>query len=364
MHDKTGAHRRGVISEAGGKLRQHRNAFDLIRLFAAGLVVWSHQHALLGLPEPTVGVLRTSFGGLGVFIFFVVSGYLNTLSVSRHNSVRVFLLNRALRIYPALAVCVAFTVVLGFFAASDLRAFVSPKLLSYLVKDTTLFFGVKAGVPGVFEANKYPEALNGSIWTLPYEVKMYVVLVLYLAIFRYSLAALLMAFAGFSVIAIVVALGILPLPNVEYDEFWLQFSTLFLAGSAVAAAQMVAGLPFAIGGLILLTLLFAGIGQAFLAWQLLLTATVIAAGSIRLPKWLRPPLDLSYGIYLYAWPVQQISAVLTNDFWLALVFSTTIIFALALMSALFIERPALRLKTELQLPSWPTTTRNARVVKL
>jgi peptidoglycan/LPS O-acetylase OafA/YrhL len=70
-----------------------------------------------------------------------------------------------------------------------------------------------------------------------------------------------------------------------------------------------------------------------------------------LPKWLRPPLDLSYGLYLYAFPLQQISAALIGDFWLALAFSTSITFALALMSALFIERPALRLKTQLQFPS-------------
>jgi peptidoglycan/LPS O-acetylase OafA/YrhL len=217
-----------------------------------------------------------------------------------------------------------------------------------VVKDTTLFFGVKAGVPGVFEAAKYPEALNGSIWTLPYEVKMYVVLALCLAVCRYNLAIPIIAFSGGSVIAILAAIGILPPLQ---DSYWLQFSTLFLAGSAVAATQMVVGLPLTIGGLILFSLLFAGLGQPFLAWQLLLTAIVITFGCLKLPKWLRPPLDLSYGIYLYAFPVQQISAALTGDFWLALAFSTSVTFALALMSALFIERPALRLKIQLQFPT-------------
>ncbi len=104
---------------------------------------------------------------------------------------------------------------------------------------------------------------------------MYVVLALGLAVCRYTLAAPLMAFAGASVTAILAAIGILPsLP----EAYWPQFSTLFLAGSAVAAAQILMGLPFAIGGLALFALLFVGIGQPFLAWQLVLTVIVITAG--------------------------------------------------------------------------------------
>jgi peptidoglycan/LPS O-acetylase OafA/YrhL len=105
-----------------GKLRQHTNAFDLVRLIAAGLVLWSHQHALMGLPEPSIQALQASVGGLGLYIFFAVSGYLNTLSLAQHRSVRVFLLNRVLRIYPALAACVLFTVILGLFVTTDLPA--------------------------------------------------------------------------------------------------------------------------------------------------------------------------------------------------------------------------------------------------
>jgi peptidoglycan/LPS O-acetylase OafA/YrhL len=65
-------------------LRQHTNAFDLIRLVAAGLVLWSHQHALMGMREPFVAVLGASYGGLGLYIFFALSGYLNTGSLAQH----------------------------------------------------------------------------------------------------------------------------------------------------------------------------------------------------------------------------------------------------------------------------------------
>ena len=328
-------------------LRQHTNAFDHIRLVAAGLVLWSHQHGLMGMREPFVAVLGAS-GGLGVYIFFAVSGYLNTQSLAQHGSMQVYLFNRALRIYPALAACVVFTVILGFVVATDRNAYVSVKLLSYIAKNVTLFSGVKMGVPGVFEGNAFPQALNGSLWTLPYEVKMYVVLAVCLALARYNLVLPIIVFAGGCVITLLGTAGLLPvLPR---NDFWVIFSILFLAGSAVVAAQSFVGLPVAIGALAAIALAFAGIGERLLAWLLLLTAIVVAVGSITLPKRLRLPLDLSYGLYLYAFPIQQLSATLFTDFWPALAFSAVITFALALISALFIERYALRLKNRVAIP--------------
>ena len=191
-------------------LRQHTNAFDLIRLVAAGLVLWSHQHALMGMREPFVAVLGASYGGLGLYIFFALSGYLNTGSVAQHRSMQVYLFNRALRICPALAACVVFTVIVGFFVATDRDAYVSVKLLSYIAKNVTLFSDVKMGVPGVFESNAFPQALNGSLWTLPYEVKMYVVLAVCLAVTRYNLVLPIIVFTGGCVITLLGTAGLLP----------------------------------------------------------------------------------------------------------------------------------------------------------
>ena len=49
-----------------------------------------------------------------------------------------------------------------------------------------LLFGIRTSVPGVFEHSPFPGALHGSLWSLPYEVKMYV-LALALAVARYNL---------------------------------------------------------------------------------------------------------------------------------------------------------------------------------
>ena len=118
----------------------------------------------MGLPEPMVKVLGHSFGGLGVLIFFAISGYLNTLSVVRHKSMLRFLVSRGLRIYPGLAVCVLFTVTLGAFFAPDIKSYFNYQLLSFVGKNITLFFGYKGGVAGgVFTGNAYPDLLNGSL---------------------------------------------------------------------------------------------------------------------------------------------------------------------------------------------------------
>lgn len=321
----------------GGRLRQHSNSFDFIRLFAAGLVVWSHQHALMGLPEPTAGVLHTSFGGLGVFIFFAISGYLNTLSVARHKSMLTFLVSRGLRIYPGLVVCILFTVTLGAFLVSDVRYF-NYQLLSFIGKNITLFFGQKAGVAGgVFTGNVYPDALNGSLWTLAYEVKMYVLLAICFAAFRFKPNAPL----------IISACGIFVISFSGLGYYWLQFGALFLAGCLVASFQLLTSLRAGLAALIVLSCLFAVIGNVLLALYLLLAALVILIGGLRLPEALRLPLDLSYGIYIYAFPIQQLSAMLTSNFWIALLFSTTATLILALLSTLFIELPAQRLKIDL-----------------
>jgi peptidoglycan/LPS O-acetylase OafA/YrhL len=322
--------------------RAHTNSFDLLRLAAAALVVWSHQHALLGMPEPAVVALNASFGGVGVFIFFAISGYLNTLSIARHNSVQTFLVNRALRIYPALWACVLFTVALGLCVASDLHAYLGPRLMSFIVKNTTLLFGFEGGAAGVFEANPFPLALNGSLWTLQYEVKLYVVLAVLFAASRYSLFAPIVLFAAFVTTLALMHLGVLQ--PYQGDQYWIQFSTPFLAGSAIASIEMLLGMPVAIGSLALTAAIVTIVGNQLFARELLLTPFIIMVGRVPLPRRFQPRIDVSYSTYLYAFPIQQTVVMYTRDFWAALAISTGVTLALATISALLIERPALRLK--------------------
>ena len=83
----------------------HRdNFFDVIRLVASFLVLYSHQFPLSGLAEPSF-LGFTSFGGLAVIIFFGVSGYLVAQSGIRSGDFLIFMTKRIKRIFPALIFC-------------------------------------------------------------------------------------------------------------------------------------------------------------------------------------------------------------------------------------------------------------------
>ena len=69
--------------------------------------------------------------------------------------------------------------------------------------------------------------------------------------------------------------------------------------------------------------------------------------AVRLPRWMTPRIDISYGVYLYAFPVQQVFAMWTQNFWLATAGAVVVTTLLAFLSATFVERPALGLRGRL-----------------
>lgn len=157
------------------------NNFNLIRFLAACLVLVSHSFTLLGLPEPLGGKIGMTGGSIAVDIFFVTSGFLIAGSFFRCQSIIQFLWARFLRIYPALFVAVLFCtfIVGGYFTKLPLSHYLSHAAVSdYFIHNITLVFGVSYVLPEVFSSNTYPHSVNGSLWTLPYELRMY----LYLAV--------------------------------------------------------------------------------------------------------------------------------------------------------------------------------------
>ncbi len=155
------------------------NNFNLIRIVAASFVLVTHSFALsTGHPaaEPLRATLGITLGVIAVDLFFVASGFLVYGSLVRSQSLVEFAWARTLRIQPALLAMLLLTVFgLGsLYTSEPLTAYLSsPQLLRYLPKCGTLFGGVAYELPGVFERNPFPKGVNGSLWTLPYEVRMY-----------------------------------------------------------------------------------------------------------------------------------------------------------------------------------------------
>ena len=155
-----------------------RNNFDALRILAALMVVFGHAYILSGraAQEPLAAYTGIGgFGELGVSIFFVVSGFLVTMSFDRLGDVRAFLANRCLRILPGLAAAVLLTALVLGPVASTLPAreyFTQPQAWLYPLRNL-LLYPVTYALPGVFTHNPYPGAVNGSLWTLRLEFSFY-----------------------------------------------------------------------------------------------------------------------------------------------------------------------------------------------
>ena len=93
-------------------MKTHKeNNFDIIRLFAASLVIISHSFGFAGKDDILAAASGyTSLGILGVYIFFIISGHLISQSFLSRGSVMVCFIGRLLRIYPALIAIVLFTI--------------------------------------------------------------------------------------------------------------------------------------------------------------------------------------------------------------------------------------------------------------
>lgn len=318
------------------------NNFDLIRLGAALLVLISHACALRGLScDPLQAWTGLGSGGWGVFTFFAISGYLVARSWEADPHPLRYAARRALRIYPGLVVVTLLTAfVLGpLMTALPLgEYFTHQGVYAYLT--TMTGFKIAHVLPGVFDGNWYPSRVNGSLWTIPRELKLYclapIAWIIARRLGRWSLLAAWGALFAFDQ-------GVWP----EYRPL-LEFSTYFVLGMFIAALPA-AALPgvAAVGALAALgCLVFRGVDARYF------TAVAIPCLAIGLGS--RPALfpalsrigDLSYGTYIYAFPVQQIIMALWPHLplWATLLAPIPPVFLLAWLSWTLVERPALALK--------------------
>ncbi len=350
----------------GAAWHNGRNNFNLIRLIAAWLVIYSHAWAITG----TAGddhlarlTLSKSAGAFAVDVFFVISGFLVAASFER-NGWRDFLIARALRIYPALIVCVALSVfVLGPMLTLSADYWRDATTWRYLWANATLW-RAEFWLPGVFEASPRT-AVNGSLWTLPIEGRLYLALLLagvfgMLRPWRYASAwALAMA------AACAFALWRAPLP--EHLSYLIWVTSFFITGTLAWVLRERIALRWPILAALFVTAALTRGGLAFPAayFALVVYGTFYLGFALRLPRIEKN--DLSYGVYLYGWPMQQL-ALLAGAVTLAsnILIATSMTLLCAALSWFCIERPALRLKRRTathatSIPSAVTDTASAQV---
>ncbi len=158
------------------------NSFDALRLLAATSVIFSHAFLLATGRQDSEPLMvltggQTILGVVGVFVFFVISGYLVTESWARAPSLPRFALKRALRIYPGLAACIlVLTFGLGPVISSlPLRDYLSSYGTYDFLGANLLLHTDHNSLPGVwFTGRELGHILDGPLWSLPVEIAMYV----------------------------------------------------------------------------------------------------------------------------------------------------------------------------------------------
>lgn len=349
-------------------LHSRENRIDQIRLGAALAVFVGHSWHIAQGPQavvPLENFLRIGFHELAVFIFFFLSGMLISES-ARRNETRMgsFIWARARRLLPALcvnAICIPLLLIAtGAWSPASLGG-----MVEYAARLITLI-SVDYARPEVFSDLPFAHAINGSVWSLRHEVFVYALIGggALVGMFQsgWRFYGLCLVFSGWCLAGLAIAGGAQSgLGFILAEGRYLAFACLLgCLAHRYARIIPIDGLPAANIALLLLSL--TATAHLFLAESvyclcliaLLSYLTLLLAYAGAGPK-RGLPYDVSYGVYIYAWPLQQLTVDLYQR-WLGMPPEPQILIALALppvmlagyLSWIWVERPALSIKC----PDW------------
>jgi peptidoglycan/LPS O-acetylase OafA/YrhL len=312
-------------------------------------VIFSHSWDLGGFGQNPLGRLLAAFGdpaGNAVNGFFAISGFLITRSWMTRRDADSYLRARIGRIWPGFAVA---------FVASALVAAIASRsdALRYLrsIPKQSWFVGIFTLDPFEldrtlsFAHNPYPKTVNGAMWTIQIEFCCYmaVALVGVIGVFRRRwLVALFFAFA-----TSLAAWEQMALPDIAWLR-WPRFAAFFSAGALLYLFRQ--DLPKSRWlALALIATLFTG-KYVSLSLTLPLAGTyLIFYAAYSAPSWLKrigAKNDISYGVYLYGFPLQQlyysnaVRHILPMNPWACFVTVLPCSAAFGWISWLYIEKPA------------------------
>lgn len=327
------------------------NGFAAVRLALAVAVVVSHAFSVTTgrvEAEPLHAWTGYTLGEHAVNGFFAISGFLVTMSFVRRGP-RDYAAARALRIVPGLlaAVLVVALVIGPAMTTFTVRQYLTdPELRVFLLRTLTTLKST-APLPGVFQENPLHFAM-GTVWTLKYEVVCYVAVLLtgLLGLLRGRVPSLLVAAGLFA--ALLATNFVKPDASLGTTTT-LRLAFIFAAGAVLYQWRDAVRLSWLAAAVLAGLAALAARTPAYPA--LLYGASAYGVLLMSLSAPLARPLfdlreDLSYGVYLYGWPIQQALRALYPDAGSAalLAVSLPLSLAIAALSWRLVERPALRLK--------------------
>jgi peptidoglycan/LPS O-acetylase OafA/YrhL len=336
-----------------------KNNFDFVRLLFASLVIITHAYPLSGLDEKGDWLSQITngqivFSYVGVKGFFVISGYLIFQSLERSKSFLDYYWKRFLRLFPALLVVLILTIILAPFVYQNnsISYITNIDVWSYIPNNLSLY-RTQYYISGIFENNPYKGAINGSLWTIKYEFTMYVILS-FLFFFKGN-NNLLRSILIFSFVMLVVG-------YVFFFDYLSQFGfilggglllelgSFFIAGSLLASFKIENIKHFSYLALLSLIIIVLALSFDFFRDITLFTFPILVVYCcVKSTPFINnignQIGDLSYGIYIYAFPVQQtLYYYFQTNYIQSMIFGLLLSSVLAYFSWHFIEIKALSYK--------------------
>jgi len=341
------------------------SGFDYLRLSLAIAIVCIHSNSLsygsLADAETFWTTPARPLFRILLPMFFAVSGFLIAASLERTRTIGSFLGLRIIRIYPPLIaemLIVAFIIGPLITSLTVHEYFTDTRFVGGLM---TLFGDMQLKLPGVFERNPVPYTINGQLWMLPFELLCYLSLA-GLSLFdvmhrRIVLPITAVALTlGFVMMRLRVYHGSFPPANV-FSGYLLIVCFLVTASIYVYRDLIPWNRSAAIVCAVLTVLLLGPIDYGEYVAALPIGYVTVYFGLTN-PRRIRllEKMDLSYGIFIYGFVIQQMFASLgpwAHHWYLNIAVSLPITMAVAALSWHFIEKPALSLRKQLmQVEAW------------
>ncbi len=332
------------------------NNFDVIRLLAALQVAVSHIATHLNLQSPVFALIEYF---PGVPVFFFISGYLIYQSYANisENKLRVFFINRVLRLFPGLYLCFLLTALSVFLCGYLESQSIRPKEMAVWIVTSLTFLQF---YNPEFLRGYGVGAINGSLWTISVELQFYALTPLLFLLYqkhRKSSVVLFIAFVG----ANLVNTALNTKDTIAFKLLAVSFVPwfyMFMLGAYLATQEHLKAKILTVNPLVYLVAYGAsyvaaehfhlGIGNGINPVSYLLLCLLVFSLAYRKPEFSNRVLkgnDISYGIYIYHMPVVNL--------WLFYGLQNTIasfvsaLAATAVIAAISwscVEKPALRLK--------------------
>lgn len=360
----------------GEEFDPQNNALNAWRLILATGVILYHAWPLTGRRISFEPVRQLVADGW-VDGFFAISGFLITWSWFRQRRVRDYFFARGLRLLPGLWVCLIITafviapIALAIQGGSGFKLLLSRAPFEYVLENSAAALlkhdiaGTPSGIPVFGE-------WNGSLWTLFWEALCYVAIaglgVVGLLRRRWAIPVLLGLLLLWSAILPPYAslVEVPPGAQVHVDAATTQlmvngmaarFGMMFLAGALLCRFRDVIPARWSLVAVSVVIVLAASVLPNYRVLAAIpLAYAIIVSGALIRTKCLTLRTDVSYGVYIYAFPIQQLLVICGLAFLappLFAIVAAAITLPLAALSWFLVEKPALSLKSRLKGKSIP-----------